>query len=531
MKNSLLLKFKNLFFCGIFLGIILISFWACQKERKDSALVEIYQLFEFSLENYNNYSDPYRDVELQIELIDPDGKKLLHYGFYDGDNNWKIRFSPDKKGTWEFQAWFSDKSNIISGSFHCIDSEKPGRVMKNEINPFWLGKGGEEKTLFRSLHVGDRFFAINWDDPSNDSDGNPRTKFLDWLQDNKYNMLSIASHYTNRDQRGRGRGWETPMLWPLNYEEYQKLETILDDLKERDITVFPFAGFFGVSGSWPKDHKEQKLYIKYTLARIGHYPNIILSVSGPEPLIFGNRESMGGNMRFDDIQRLGCLIDSLDIHNHVLTVHNETMATKYGDLFIDESWYTLSTMQGPKTLNPEQLYVGLVSNRNRYKPAYAQETLWGGNMYHPKYTSEHLRKHLYTILFSGYILNFGDMNGDSSSGFSGSMDLNECYQERHDILNKVWDWFETIPFHQMTSRYDLIYGGFCLANEGKEYYIYRESKGKITLFLDYPNTFKSRWINAQNPEDIRPGPRIKRKYDFFTPEDGDDWILHVFVSQ
>jgi hypothetical protein len=72
--------------------------------------------------------------------------------------------------------------------------------------------------------------------------------------------------------------------------------------------VFPFAGLFRVSGSWPTDPTEQELYVKYTLARIGHYPNIILSVSGPEPLIHGNQERMKGSMRFNDILRLGKLI-------------------------------------------------------------------------------------------------------------------------------------------------------------------------------------------------------------------------------
>ncbi len=137
-------------------------------------------------------------------------------------------------------------------------------------------------------------------------------------------------------------------------------------------------------------------------------------------------------MRFNDIIRLGQLIDSLNVHNHILTVHNEPPAAKYGDLFVNESWYTLSTLQGPKTLNQDILYTGLSSVRHRYKPVYAQETLWSRNKYHPQYTDEHLRKNLYTILFSGSILCFGDMDGNSSSGFSGTMDLDDRYQERPD---------------------------------------------------------------------------------------------------
>lgn len=521
---------KNIALRFLLFAITAVVFWQCRLDaQKPSPHVEIYQLFELNIDNEKKYSDHFRDVELQVELTNPDGHKLMHYGFYDGDKGWKVRFSPDKQGEWRYKASFSDQSEEVTGSFNCISSDKPGRVMKHLANPFWMGKGGEEKTLFRSLHVGDRFFAENWDDPSSDADGNPRTKFLDWLQENKYNMLSIASHYTNRDQEGRGRGWDTPKLWPLDVGEFRKMETILDELKERDITVFPFAGLFGVSGSWPSDHKEQELYIKYTLARIGHYPNIILSVSGPEPLIHGNQERMKGAMRFNDILRLGKLIDSLDVHDHILTVHNETPATEYGDLFVDEPWYSLSTLQGPKTIVSDKLYSGLSLTRHRHKPAYAQETLWSRNKYHPQYTDDQLRKNTYAILFSGSILCFGDMNGDSSSGFTGSLDPDDCFKERHDMLNVIWDWFETIPFHEMTSRHDLVgNGGFCLANEGHEYYVYLESKGKVNLFLDYPITFRSEWINAKNHKDKRPGPSVDKQHVFSSPDDGDDWILHVY---
>ena len=99
--------------------------------------------------------------------------------------------------------------------------------------------------MFRSFHVGDRFFASNWDDPFDDNDGNKRTEFLNWLQGQGYNMLSIASHYLNRQEKGRGDGWTTLKLWPFNVEEYREMETILDELSRCEIIVFPFAGFFG----------------------------------------------------------------------------------------------------------------------------------------------------------------------------------------------------------------------------------------------------------------------------------------------
>ena len=80
----------------------------------------------------------------------------------------------------------------------------------------WFGFQGGAAVTLRGLHIGDRFFAGNWDDANNATGGNPRARFLDWVQRQGYNTLSVASHYLNRSSKGRGEGWDTPALWPLN---------------------------------------------------------------------------------------------------------------------------------------------------------------------------------------------------------------------------------------------------------------------------------------------------------------------------
>lgn len=494
--------------------------------------VEIFKKYEVKIQNPKVYSDPFRAVELNIQLIHKDGKICNHVGFYDGDEGWKFRFTPDETGRWDFVASFSDGSAKHEGAMWCVESEDPGMVQKNRYNPFWLGKVDEPKTLFRSFHVGDRFFAENWDDPLDDNDGNKRDKFLDWLQENKYNMLSIASLFTNRQEEGRGKGWDTPSLWPPDVQEFRKLEVILDELEERNITVFPFAGFFGARGEWPTDKEEQELYLKYMLARIGHYQNIIFNVAGPEPFWRELPVQYKNAMRMLDIERLGSFIETTDVHNHIITVHNEKRATKFGDPFISLPWYGMSTLQGPTTTDREKLFSGLIMNHPRNKVCYAQETLWYGNKNHPDYTDDDIRKNAYTILFSGSILGFADMNGNSSTGFSGTMNFDDLHQDKHEIVKKAWDWFETIPFHQMTTRQDVMRGNsFCLANEGVEYYVYFESTGKDQIHLDYPYFFETEWINAKDPTDIRKGEKINKRTDIETPKDGDDWIFHAYAPK
>jgi len=494
--------------------------------------VEIYQLWELEVENNKIYTDPLRNVTLSVKMTSGDGRVFNHSGFYDGNNKWKIRFSPDEYGEWAYEYWFTDDGKKTSGEFGCIASDKPGRVQKNAFNPFWLGQGRQPKTLFKSFQAGDRFFATNWDEPEKLNDGNARTLFLDWAIKNGYNMLSIASCFTNRNDSGRGRGWDTPKMWPVDPAEYRKAEVIMDELKNRGIAVFPFAGIFGQHGEWPVNWDDQQFYIRYFLARFGHYPNLILNIAGPEP--FWAEKGYKNAMLTNDIKRIGNLIDTVDVHGHILTVHNETRASQFGCPFIDESWCDMATIQGPKPFKSEELFSGMAMNHRPTKISYANETLWTGNIYHPAHSNDRIRKNTFTILFSGSILNFADNKGISSTGFSGTMNLKDVNQDRHDIVSDVHKWFATIPFHQMKTRQDLVKQGYCLANEGVEYYIYLDTLGKVEVYLDYPYLFQSEWINAKKHADIRKGIIVKpptnlQHTTFATPSDGDDWILHIYA--
>ncbi|MHC4565388.1 MAG: DUF5060 domain-containing protein [Planctomycetota bacterium] len=158
--------------------------------------------FEASVKNAKDYRDPYADVTLDVTYEDPRDRTTKFWGFYDGAGTWKIRFMPDRIGTWKYRAVFSDGSSGISGTFECIQSDIPGMISADRANPAWFGYKSGEHVLIRSFHVGDRFFAENWPAAK-------RKAFLDWAQTQGYNMLSVASHYLNRDAEGRGRGWRT----------------------------------------------------------------------------------------------------------------------------------------------------------------------------------------------------------------------------------------------------------------------------------------------------------------------------------
>lgn len=466
-----------------------------------------WERFETSVTNPAPYADPYTDVRLTVTYTRPDGSSMPFVGFYDGENTWRIRTMPDQLGMWGYDAAFSDGSPGISGTFTCVPSTVPGMLTADAGNPQWFGFASGAHVLLRSLHVGDRFFAANW--PAEE-----RTAFLDWAQGQGYNMLSIASHYLNRDTPGRGRGWETPDLWPLDNAAYRDVEAVLDDLADRRIVVFPFAGFFGRESDFPTDPADQRRFVEYTLARLGPYWNVILNVAGPEP-------NLDYYLSPADVDRLGTEIKAADVFGHRLAVHSR----RGNDPYRDSAWSSYVVVHGPKTADPAVLSAFLLANNHPAKPLYAQETLWPGNINHPAYTDDEIRKNAFVVNLAAAVLNFADMNGDSSSGFSGSMNLAERVQSRHDIVKKVWDFFEGVPFYRMRPCQDAVTAGYCLGEPGREYLVYLDQGGSVDVAVS-EELYAVEWINARDTTDVRPAGFTTTGAGLTAP-DGSDWLLRL----
>lgn len=484
--RSLLIVIFHLL-CSAHLGFAQSSF------NGESNEIPLWDVFEVSFINTVPYQDPFRDVSLESNFIRPDGRIISFWGYYDGEHTWKARFMPDTVGKWEYFAVFSDKTMAGKGEFEVVPSEIPGILVQDVSNSRWFGFQNGEHLLVRSLHTGDRFFASNW--PVQE-----RNKFLDWSQNQGYNTLSVASFFLNRNVEGRGQGWNTPALWhkSLNIPqplEYEKAETIIKDLAQREMIIYPFAGFFGQSSDFPHDRQDQELYLKYTIARLAPFWNIIFNVAGPEPL--WRPDAFDYKMPASEIIRLGSRIKELDPFDHILSVHNETGT----DPFRHETWHDYVTVQGGKGNPGNAVYQYIIKQAEVSKPVFAQEVFWPGNKYHECDCNnvETIRRKAYILLFAGATINFADMDGNSSSGFSGSLDLDYKHQEWHDVMKSAWDWFESIPYYQMNPENELIENGYLIAESGVRYAIYiPDARDTVKLDLSAaPGKYTLRWFNTR----------------------------------
>jgi hypothetical protein len=63
------------------------------------ATIHVWECAELIFSATNTYANPFREVAFQAEFREPDGRLLVVPGFWDGEQNWKIRFASQK---WTF---------------------------------------------------------------------------------------------------------------------------------------------------------------------------------------------------------------------------------------------------------------------------------------------------------------------------------------------------------------------------------------------------------------------------------------------
>ena len=127
-------------------------------------------------------------------------------------------------------------------------------------------------------------------------------------------------------------------------------------------------------------------------------------------------------------------------------------------------------------------------------------------------------------MMSAAAINYADMDGNSSTGFSGSMDLSDRNQANHDIVRKVWDFFETIGFYRMSPSHRTVDTGFCLADEGRRYLVYLDNGRTVNVSVR-SGRYRVTWINARDTSDRRHAGTTNDGRNLSAPNTGDDWLL------
>lgn len=253
---------------------------------------------EITIQSQNNYTNPYTDVELWAWFVNDKGDSLVRPGFWDGNNNWKIRFAPpDADHKWKWKTYSSVKDAGFDRSGEIVSTEYRGdnELIRHGLLRMSAGKRNiihADSTSF--LLVGD----TPWSIPYRATTEQVKIYASDRQKKGFNTALLIA---VQPDQKAEGpEKRDTPLgfargfydlpegkISKLNAEYFQTLDTIVSILHKHEIIpVFaPLAHGYGWKGKnslGPSvDEDDYVRFVKYLLARYGSNPACwLLSLDG-----------------------------------------------------------------------------------------------------------------------------------------------------------------------------------------------------------------------------------------------------------
>lgn len=169
------------------------------------------RIIELHLTAPVKFANPFQDARLTATLVAPSGRSALRHGFWNGDDDWCVRFSPDEEGVWNYTLSldYNDDAHISrsGGTFLCtaaldetvFDRHGPIRLAEHRRHLihsdgtpfFWLADTAWNGPLLSTTSEWDhylatrtrqRFNAVQWVTtqwraaPDGDRDG--RTAFI-----------------------------------------------------------------------------------------------------------------------------------------------------------------------------------------------------------------------------------------------------------------------------------------------------------------------------------------------------------------
>ena len=150
-----------------------------------------YDVFETLLTASKAYANPFLDVTVTATFTAPSGRQLKVYGFYDGQNTWRLRVAPDEVGHWRYVTHAGNAADSgldgRTGTFICVPSRNKGFIRPDKKHKYYF-----------SYSDGTPFFALG-DTCSVTckalSDAN-RKAYLDVRAGKPFNFLRIFASLT-----------------------------------------------------------------------------------------------------------------------------------------------------------------------------------------------------------------------------------------------------------------------------------------------------------------------------------------------
>jgi hypothetical protein len=312
---------------------------------------KVYKRCEIVLHSTKDYENPFMDVNIDAIFTHEDGTVITLPGFWNGDNEWKVRFASEKTGIWNYSVTCTDKENasLFDNGTITVEYAEP----KNELEEHGyvtLRKGDR----YLSYADGKPFFYLadtHWQMPDyehlnecNYPGCNCGSQFKHVVDDRVKKGFTVYQTYfdsANSDGGGNERlhPWWIDRFTKINPQSFNEtMDVMIEYLADKGITV---AMGFGVHRSTISAFNEQAeplfMFARYCVARYACYPVVWITAQ---------EINIGGPKGFEIYREVGALVGKLDGFKrpnsaHIFPMNADTDAAKAIDSCDWHQWWAL----------------------------------------------------------------------------------------------------------------------------------------------------------------------------------------------
>ena len=495
-----------------------------------NGIVEVANLgiFEQSFRHSGEYTNPYTQVTATATFTRPGGDRLSIPLFWDGDRIWKVRFSPELEGLWNWSISSNDPGlNDQSGSFQTVASNNKGGIRSQKKYPYHFEY--QDGTPF--WFFGDTNWSVFNVDPEENLNRQSVKHYLDVRADQGFNYIH-ANLLSNGENEG-GQAFPNFREQIINPAFWQEVDSRLEYINQQGVTAMVMLawGEDRSVGDWQSfpDNDARLRYARYITSRYSAY-NVAFNVAG-EWNEFGSKKMY---------QAIGKEIEQNDPHDRMIAIHPG--GTRSVREFAQEDWMSFGDYQQ----NYTRLHSRISAARKYNKPVVNSEYAYylrdknnDGFVEKPNSaTLAEIRHATWDIVMAGGYF----VTGWGSTYFSGQRDpglfdvdapQNDDWEEDVQHIRKFFtqlEWWKLEPSNELVTGSGTHYA---LAEKDKQYVVYvRGDSGKLSLSLG--NTK----INNYNVQLFNPrlGTYTAIADDTGTgsislePPDEQDWVFLLTIS-
>ena len=483
---------------------------------KRTAKVELWKRFEISFENSSWEGNPF-DLILEATFESPSGKRYKQFGFYAGNNTWKIFFMPAEVGKWRYRTSSEDKGlDNKSDIFTCVKSSIESPLIA--LGKQWKLQGGK----------GD--FPVIWS-PTFRNGKHWAFRSADILDKEVGEVLQFADEVVGARVLGIGELVLAPIAWAKEWPQssvpyvvgkegdefyipfWNQLNAKLDAARDRNMGIyFMIYGDDAMTpdrfGITPHSKKELRLF-RYIVARVACYPHVLWDTG----------IDIGEYRNNDWINWFANWFRSNDAWQH--PVSSRSGGGSGGIMPQNGTYYSCGGASLPSRSQ-------LLETYSKSEVPIAQTDHWRPFISRGNWTLEKIRIATWCCGLTGAQALYPDFN-------QGVVKFEEVIKAGTEI-GIVTNFFRNelrynlallLPHDELLHENE---NAILAANPGKEYVVYNENGNDFSIDLTTENyLFIAEWYNPRTGEIIQTekinGGGV---HHFASPSTDTDWVLHIY---